>query len=120
MGRQRRPGNWSALGAALKDARHRAGHTNGQTFAQEAGVAQTSLYNLENGRSVAEGTIIKVADALGWPPGRWREILYSTQEGSDEISSEMIIDIPADEWARLSDDDRQRIRDLVHRLANED
>src|SRR5690349_15072641 len=117
--RPRRPGNWTALGQAVRDARVRAGRRSGTTFAQSIGVSPSTVYNIETGRPIAESSIIGITDALGWPPNRWREILHGAADDAGETpSADVVVSVPEEEWEPLSEDDRRYVLDLVRRLAD--
>lgn len=91
------PEAWARLGRALREARERAGLTQGE-LAEAAGVSKKSVGDAEAGkvpRSRMPYTLAQIAKALDWPSGAVERVL----DGGDPPAGWQSVSVTLDEQA---------------------
>lgn len=100
------PDNWKALARHVQDRRRVLGIPSQKAAADLAGIHLNTWSRLETGNSISRNSLVRVAHALEWPPGRPWLILCGEDPGDDDPEP-----VPPGDMAEYAAAVRRRRRD---------
>lgn len=108
---------WGRVSGAVIDRRSELGWTQ-KRLADEAGVAERTIQNLEAGKRPQPLIRTRIEKALGWEPGEFRRIAEREAERRPQIPKSLLREIENTEG--LTPEERQAVIEAVERtLAKE-
>jgi transcriptional regulator with XRE-family HTH domain len=86
-------------------------------FADAAGVSESSIDNIENGRQrgYSDATVAAVEAALGWEPGSFLQVV---EGGGPTVTPDELMTRLRLAWPRLSVDARRMLVELAERALD--